>query len=275
MLFGRLVAPVPVIKVEGTSSMYSSNLKREVIIELFLPSSYPFSRKKYPFLILNDGQDTNELRLKNSLSRLTKSEQIQDVIVCAVYAGDRMQEYGVSGHPDFKKRGAKARQYSRFIVDELIPLLNSNFRLDMQSGCNAIAGFSLGGLSAFDIAWRHPDVFQRVGVFSGSLWWRNCAYGDGFDEMKHRIIHNVVRSSPNKKDIKFWFQTGTLDETADRNRNGIIDSIDDTLDLIDELSKKGIRPYRDIEYVEIEDGKHNQQTWAKALPLFLKWSFGL
>jgi hypothetical protein len=60
----------------------------------------------------------------------------------------------------------------------------------------------------------------------------------------------------------------------DRNGNGIIDSIDDTLDLIAELVKKGYRPFHDIEYLEVRNGKHNLQTWAMALPHFLKWSFG-
>ena len=31
----------------------------------------------------------------------------------------------------------------------------------------AIAGFSLGGLSAIDTAWSNPGIFSIVGVFSG------------------------------------------------------------------------------------------------------------
>ena len=280
-MFARKNIP-PVFHVEGHSSVYSSRLKREVTIDLYLPADYPNSRKKYPFLVLNDGQDAEAIRLKRTLSRLTQSGQIQEIIVFAIHAGDRIQEYGVSSKSDFRKRGAKAKLYSGFIADELVPLVTANFRLDLNSGCNAIAGFSLGGLSAFDIGWNHPEVFQRIGVFSGSLWWRSRAYGEGFDEGKHRIIHNVVRSARSnsgrgaelRSHLKFWFQTGTLDETADRNRNGVIDSIDDTLDLIAELVKKGYRPYRDIEYVEIIEGRHEQLTWGKAMPLFLKWAFG-
>ena len=276
--------PSPVFHIEGHSSIYSSRLKRLVTIDLFLPAAYPYSRKKYPFLILNDGQDAEALRLKSTLSRLTKTGQMQEIIVFAIHAGDRMQEYGVSSQPDYKKRGAKAKLYSAFITEELMPLLTSNFRLDLNSGRNTIAGFSLGGLSAFDIGWNHPVWFQRVGVFSGSLWWRSRGYDDGFDEKRLRILHSVVRSSalldsPKgvalRRQLKFWFEAGTLDEVADRNHNGVIDSIDDTLDLISELVKNGYRPYRDIEYVEIKNGKHDQQTWMKALPLFLKWGFGV
>ena len=272
MLFGKKISWV--FHIEGENKIYSNNLKREVTIELFLPASYVNSKRKYPFLILNDGQDAEAIRLKSTLSKLTKSGQIQELMVFAVHAGDRMQEYGVSSQPDFKKRGAKAKMYSAFITEELVPILTSSFRLDLESGINAIAGFSLGGLSAFDIAWNHPDVFRRIGVFSGSLWWRSKSYGEGFDETKHRIIHSMVRNSSYRSGLKFWFQTGTNDESADRNRNGVIDSIDDTLDLIVELVKKGYRPFHDIDYIEVENGKHNQQTWAKAMPEFLKWAFG-
>jgi len=41
------------------------------------------------------------------------------------------------------------------------------------------------------------------------------------------------------------------------------------------LTKKGYRPFYDIEYCEVQDGRHNQQTWAKAFPEFLKWGFSV
>ena len=58
------------------------------------------------------------------------------------------------------------------------------------------------------------------------------------------------------------------------NKNGIIDSIDDTQAVIGELVKKGYEKNRDIYYLELKDGKHDLQTWARAFPLFLKWAFG-
>jgi len=60
----------------------------------------------------------------------------------------------------------------------------------------------------------------------------------------------------------------------DRNNNGIIDSIDDTLGLIDELVKKGYNREQDIVYLEYEDGKHDIPTWGRAMPEFLRWSYG-
>lgn len=87
-------------------------------------------------------------------------------------------------------------------------------------------------------------------------------------------MHQHIRRSKMRPGLKFWFQTGTEDEASDRNNNGIIDSIDDTLDLIAELTLKGYRPFKDIHYYEMQGGRHDTATWAKAMPEFLKWAFG-
>ncbi len=65
-----------------------------------------------------------------------------------------------------------------------------------------------------------------------------------------------------------------MDETEDRNNNGIIDSIDDTLGLIEELKNKGYKLPDDIQYLELKEGRHDVKTWAKAMPAFLQWGWG-
>jgi hypothetical protein len=74
--------------------------------------------------------------------------------------------------------------------------------------------------------------------------------------------------------LKFFFECGTEDEREDRNGNGIIDSIDDTLDLIGELAARGYDLQRDVRYLEIVGGRHEVATWGKAMPEFLLWGWG-
>jgi enterochelin esterase-like enzyme len=260
--------------IEKLTDIHSKLLERDTIVEIFLPFQYEKTQHKYPLLILNDGQDSNAIHLKATLEKLTHTKKIKDLIVVAVHAGDRMQEYGVASREDFKGRGARAKQYSKFIMTELIPYLHYRYPISKSPTDNAIAGFSLGGLSATDIAWHHADYFGKVGAFSGSFWWRKRdAKSRLYSEHRDRIMHNVIRSGRYKKGLKFWFQTGQKDEQSDRNKNGVIDSIDDTLDLIVELTKKGYRPFHDIQYLELEDGQHNLETWGEALPHFLEWAF--
>ena len=138
----------------------------------------------------------------------------------------------------------------------------------------SFAGFSLGGLSAMDIVWNHPNEFSKVGIFSGSFWWRDKSQTDPeFSEENDRIMHRQIKEGEYHPWLKFFFEVGTQDETADRNNNGIIDAIDDTINLIADLKEKGYTD-SDIKYLELQDGKHNVPTWARAFPDFLKWGWG-
>lgn len=257
-------------KLEITQSIH---LKRAVTVDVFLPPDYSETTHKYPVLLLNDGQDSKAVGLISTLDRLVNSHQIQPIIVIGVYASiERLQEYGVATQPDYKNRGAKAGKYTQFLMEELLPFLSMRYRLRLKESGNAIAGYSLGGLSAFDIGWNNTEIFSKIGVFSGALWWRSKAYEAGYAD-SDRIIHNQIKKSEYRPGLQFWFEVGTNDETDDRNQNGVIDAIDDTLDLITELVLKGYRAFHDIHYIEIEGGEHNPATWGKAMPLFLLWAF--
>jgi len=267
-----MLRTVEMIVDEESLLIKSQILKREVTITLLMPGEYNFV-EPLNLLLLNDGQETENLLLNKTLQNLYSANKIKPVIVAAIHAGeDRVQEYGIAGIPDFKGRGAKAELYTEFILDELLPQLYLHTSVKAFNRI-VFAGFSLGGLTALDIAWNHSDIFSKVGVFSGSLWWRSKALNDGYTDAD-RIMHRVIREGKNKPALKFWLQTGTLDETADRNNNGIIDSIDDTIDLIKELENKGYTRPADIQYMEVVGGKHDVPTWAKAMPKFLTWAFG-
>ena len=257
---------------ENKITINSELLGREVACTILMPDELDLAQP-VNLLLLNDGQEIDALELIPTLEKLHNSRSIKQAIVVGINAGEeRLQEYGVASRPDYKKRGAKAGIYADFIKSELLPALKE--LLPVQDfEVTAFAGLSLGGLSALDIAWNAPELFSKVGVFSGSLWWRSKELSKGYTDAD-RIAHAMVKETAGNPDLKFWFQTGTKDETADRNKNGIIDSIDDTIDLIKELENKGYTRPADIAYVEMVGGKHDAATWAKAMPKFLVWAFG-
>lgn len=247
----------------------SFHLDRKVRVDLFLPSESNVYRST---LLLNDGQDMEQLGLVKTFTVLLSKVEIPNIGIVAVHANEnRMQEYGVAGAPDFKNRGRRASRYSNFITKELTPFLQKNYGLMREEHQNVFAGFSMGGLSALDIAWNNPQLFKKIGVFSGSLWWRSKNTGMPKDD-DSRIMHQRISESEKREGLKFWFQTGTKDEKSDRNKNGVIDSIDDTLDLIKQLEAKGYRK-EEIVYNEIKGGEHNFNTWSKVFPEFLLWAF--
>ncbi len=250
----------------------SEILKRAVSTDFYMP----LSRASEPALLLiNDGQDMRKLGLADMLGRMQADKQIVPLFCVAIHCGeDRKNEYGVAGVPDYMGRGAKAGLYARFVMEELLPYIRKHSGVSSFTE-KSFAGFSLGGLSALDIVWQYPREFRRVGVFSGSLWWRSKGLNEGYVEERDRIMHQQIRQGTYAPWLKFFFETGTLDETDDRNNNGIIDSIDDTLALMEELQKKGYHAVTDMHYLELADGRHDVATWAKAMPCFLRWGWGL
>lgn len=254
-------------------NIYSEYLEREVIVDLYIPIMHT-GKSEVDLLLINDGQDLRTMEFGNILDQLLASKIISPLLCAGIHCGtDRMNEYGTAYRTDYEGRGAKAGLYNKFIFDELLPFL--------QAECNifsfkqmSFAGFSLGGLSALDIVWNHSAEFRNVGVFSGSLWWRSRGYEDkNYNPAKDRIMHMQVQKGKHCKWLKFFFECGLLDETADRNNNGIIDSIEDTTDLIETLKGLGYTNEQ-VQYLELEDGGHNVETLAKAFPKFLLWGWG-
>lgn len=262
------------LSLEAIADFYSFNLHSPRRIDVYLPPDYFTSElRRYKVLYLNDGQDAPALKLAETLEHLIAAHKIDPLIAVAIHAtADRLNEYGISDIPNAAGRGAQAARYAKFVIGEVLPSIDQEYRTLGGAPNTAVMGSSLGGLSAFDLAWHHPDVFGSVGTFSAAFWWRtdNSTWQA---QQATRIAHQIVRAGPKRSGLKFWFEAGSHDEWADRDRNGVIDSIQDTLELIADLQSIGYRRSRDIHYLEVKGGQHTQATWARALPEFLRWAF--
>ena len=264
---------VPGIVIES-SSLSSVFLNRDVIVDFYLPKNVP-DPSHINLLLINDGQILEELGFETILERLYSEKKINPLLCVGIHAGEeRKMEYGTAHCRDYKGRGAKAVLYTSFVFEELLPYTRKTYRVP-EFKEKAFLGFSLGGLSALDIVWNHPHEFSRAGAFSASLWWRTKSLNDGYEEDSDRIMHQHIRNGQFHPWLRFFFQTGTLDEEMDRNKNGVIDSIDDTKDLINELIEKGYDPENNIHYLELENGTHDAATWSIAMPEFLEWGWGV
>lgn len=252
----------------------STHLQRAVLTNLYFTRK-AMEEEKVELLLFNDGQDLLTMNLQNILEEIEQNNPLSSLVIAGIHCGkDRLMEYGTIVSADYKGRGAKAPQYEEFILKELLPSISEKLG-DKTITAVSFAGFSLGGLSAFDIVWNNPSVFSKAGIFSGSFWWRTVDQEDKhYNPSTDRIIHNQVRNGQFIQGLKFFFQCGELDESSDRNHNGVIDSIDDTLDLMRELLHKGWMEGKDMTYLQLKDGKHDISSWKKAMPSFLTWGWG-
>ncbi|MEP6617114.1 MAG: alpha/beta hydrolase-fold protein [Ginsengibacter sp.] len=258
---------------ENQDSIYSRHLQKHVQLTI-ISTPVPNDKNDFNLLLLNDGQDIGKLMVKETIDSLYKKKLIEPLVVVAIHTTDRMNEYGVAGSPDYQGNGSAATKYAAFIDDELYPFIKKKAGVRKFHSVT-IAGCSLGGLSAFDIAWDHADKIDNVGVFSGSFWVRDKdASAADYSDDKDRIMLNKIRSSRKRPHLKYWFYTGDQEEKGDRDKDGITDVVDDNIDLINLIKSKNVCPPEDIFFIESKQGMHDYTSWSHVFPEFLVWAVG-
>jgi len=287
---------ISIVKVELEAAAFAPDKPK---IDIYLPPGYQAdSAARYPVLYFNDGQDAAAVGVEAALEKLYAQRAIRKVIVVAIgMLPDRMGTYGLSdskaghsvaGGSRYGTVGARAHEYSEWVVSELVPYIDARYRTEHDPADRAILGWSLGALNAFNLGWQYPEVFGRVGAFSPSFWLASDRT-DAASVQNSRLAQRMVETGPRHAGSRFWFAVGTAEETDDRDGDGIIDAVDDARDLAAALgdlgysynpdynSNNGLRaaPDADVSLYLLEAGQHNQSSWARMLPPFLIWAYGV
>lgn len=132
----------------------SEALENRREIQVYRPAGYGDDPEaKYPLLVVNHGD--NQVRaanFQNSLDNLIAGGKVEPLVAVFVprAAGP---EYG----------GPQADDYNRFLVEELIPHLETHYSLD---GRRAIMGPGSAGVQAIYAGYHHPEVFQAAAAQS-------------------------------------------------------------------------------------------------------------
>lgn len=271
IVIAALLACSPKTK-QQQDKLYSRHLQRNVELTI-INTPLPDDKSRLNLLLLNDGQELAQLRMQEMVDSLYRAKAIEPVVVVAIHVGDRMQEYGVADKPDYGGRGSRAGFYDAFVNNELYPFIKKKTGV-RKFNTVVIAGASLGGLSAFDIGWNHADKINKIGVFSGSFWWRDKDNSDSsYSDDNNRIMIAKLKASRKKPQQQYWFYAGGAEESSDRDKDGTIDVVDDTKDVIALVQKKVTGPGA-VVYKEVAGAKHDWPYWRAVLPEFLVWAFG-
>ncbi|NOT87683.1 MAG: alpha/beta hydrolase [Lysobacter sp.] len=277
-------------------------------IRIFLPNGYdPKSGIGYPVLYLNDGQDAEAVALQATLDELMDRNEIRPLIAVAIdmpnnriaaYGfSDRAGQHGLVSPHRAGEIGTLAHAYSEWVATRLVPAIDARYRTRPRPEARAILGWSLGGANALNLGWQYPEVFANVGAFSPSLWL--SPQPDNLDEIQSsRFAQRMIAIGAYHAGSRFFFAVGDAEETDDRDRDGVIDVLDDTRDLIDgwreaedgdHLRQPGLRQLghsvnpdhaakgtrADAALFVLAGGKHEQASWAQMLPEFLRWAYAV
>jgi len=147
-----------------TGKKYKPNLNFEFTVAV--PTC---EQAEYALLIEHDGL-RNDANTKAML-RLANEGKAPYCISIGIKPGNLLM-------PDGTQRGMRMnsydlfdKEYGDFIVYELIPyvLEKYSFKISDSPDMHIVSGGSSGGISAFCIAWFHPDYFRKVYMSSPSF----------------------------------------------------------------------------------------------------------
>ena len=91
-------------------------------------------------------------------------------------------------------------QYSRFLIEEILPAVEKDYNLTDDPARRATCGISSGGICAWTVAWERPDVFGKVLSHIGSF--TNIRGGHNYPAL--------IRKTE-KKPIRVFLQEGSND----------------------------------------------------------------
>ncbi len=234
-------------------------------ISIYLPPEYfTHPDQRFPTLYMQDGQNLFDpktsfagtaWRADETAQELIQKKKIQPLmIVAAGNTADRLDEYTpVSA----RGRGGRAGEYGQFLIEELKPFIDREYRTMPQREFTGVGGSSLGGLFALHMGFTRPDVFGRIAAMSPSIWWAN-----GF-------LLREAAALPGRSPLRIWLDMG--------RREGRY-FLAQTRQMQDILRGKGWRKNRkaalaDFRYLEATRARHDEYSWGARFDKVLKFLY--
>jgi predicted alpha/beta superfamily hydrolase len=243
-------------------------------IRVLLPGGYedPANRdRRYPVLYMLDGQNLfdaclsdvshREWMLDEIVDRLAAAGRIPLMIVVGVdHAGkDRGHEYlpykDYIGNPDMPEPAG--RRFPDFLTEEVMPLVDGQYRTLTGHGNTGIGGSSYGGAATLYALLAKPGRFGYGLIESPTLW-----IGMG------QLVRDTspLIAMPRKVFVAFGGRE-TDDPSITERMAGLIRLVEQNFVAAgyDESS---------FRFVLDPDALHNEDAWAKRLPAALEFLFG-
>jgi enterochelin esterase family protein len=215
-------------------------------LKIYLPARYRESRT-YPLLVVHDGDDfLRYASLQTVLDNLVHRLEIPPLIAALTTSPARLEEY------------ADDERHATFLADELLPSLAARFSLSKDPGARGLMGSSFGAIASLSAAWRHPGVFNRLCLLSGSFVFTDIGEheaGPAFDAVA--AFMEEFRRRPGQPARQLYLSCGVYEPMIYYNRS-----------LVPLFQATGMR----VRFTEARDG-HNWENWRDRLREGLSWLY--
>ena len=217
----------------------SRALERECRVTLYLPPG--FSRTaSYPLLVVHDGGEFLQYAAaKVVLDNLIHRGEIAPTIAAFLYPKDRLVEY------------ANSAGHARFLTNELLPHLQTEFPLVGNRSGRTLLGASFGAIAALSTAYSSPSTYGSLVLMSGSFVFADAGTdhggGPAFDPVVQFV--NRYRERPRRVAERLFISCGLYEPLIIPNRS-----------IVPIFESAGMR----VRYVEARDG-HSWENWRDRL----------
>lgn len=216
-------------------------LQEKKMIKIYKPENYDPTYETN-VCIMQDGDDYFQLGRVATLS-----DQLHDSfdIVNTYFVGihyidrfDRLKKY----HPE----GEQHKAYIKFLVEEVVPLIDENIPLNPLGVKWTLMGDSLAGTLALMVALKYPSIFQKVILQSPF------------------VDNTVLQAAKNGHShlLEIYHSIGLLEESVPTTELGKVNFIIPNQELQSILSEST----SNYMYKEIDEGNHTWKYWQEELP---------
>jgi enterochelin esterase-like enzyme len=151
-----------------TRTLWSTALARKERVLVYVPPGYLGSRRTYPLAILLHGvpgrpEDFVNHGMVNELDARMATGRIAPFVVAMPQGGDRPTDD--NEWADSTQRTSE--RWESYLATDVLGFVQSRFRVRTDAGGHAIAGLSMGGFGAMNVALHHRDEFGAVASWSG------------------------------------------------------------------------------------------------------------
>jgi predicted alpha/beta superfamily hydrolase len=247
-------------KHEKLRSRFLRN-QRDLIV--YLPPGYHDQpQRRFPVLYMHDGQNLfdgatsfipgMDWHVGHTADDFILTRAVHPLIIVGIYniGKSRIHEYTPTKAP--RLGGGRADLYAKFLVQEVMPFVQREYRVLADARVTGIGGSSLGGLLSLYLGLKHPQVFGRLAALSPSVWWNQ------------RVIHRFAAATAVAPRPRIWLDIGTQEGPR------IVQDVEQFRDL---LLQNGWQMGKDLHYQRVEGAEHNEAAWAQRVGPFLQFLY--